>query len=177
MKKIWIGGCLLPGLIAILPGFTFGGDRPVIYGFRTRQYLIEMRVTFFDPYLGRRLAFLSNSNPAQALWGHSGDGTGPGQCIDKFVGSLAIARYSVKSAAGRIPRTVAIRDDVTISAQSAGLPYRAPFSMTITPVGGVWSDIQAFGYDESAVSRAQRAARRKQAQTTWWRLCKQELRI
>jgi len=144
------------------------------YGFATRDYSIGMTVTFLDPYLGRRLAFFSDSG--KELCYSAGDGTA-GRCVEQFVGAVAIVTYSVKLANGGIPGSISIRECVTVSAQSSGLPVRAPFSMTQKLVKGIGSDVQAFGYDEGPLTHAERTSTRRQAQAKWWRLCRQELYV
>lgn len=49
--------------------------------------------------------------------------------------------------------------------------------MVETLIKGIGSDIQAFGYDETPLKRADRGRIRRQAQATWWRLFRQELYI
>jgi hypothetical protein len=66
---------------------------------------------------------------------------------------------------------------VAVSAQSPGLPPRAPFSTAQKLVEGIGSDLQVFGYDEGPLKKIERVPTRKQAQSTWWRLCKQELYV
>ena len=49
--------------------------------------------------------------------------------------------------------------------------------MTQKLVKGIGSDLQVFGYDEGPLKKSQRSPTRKQTQSTWWRLCKQELYV
>jgi hypothetical protein len=44
-------------------------------------------------------------------------------------------------------------------------------------VKGIGSDLQVFGYDEGPLKKVERVPTRKQAQSTSWRLCKQELYV
>jgi hypothetical protein len=162
--------------LASISQATSAPEKDITYGFATRDYLIEMKITFVDPYVGQRLTFSSSLDPGRELCFSAGDGrTGP--CIERFVGAVAVVTYSVKLANGGTPSLVSIRERVTVSAQSPGLPQRAPFSMTQKLVKGIGSDLQVFGYDEGPLKKATRIPTRKQAQSTWWRLCKQELYV
>jgi hypothetical protein len=146
------------------------------YNFTTRDYLIEMRVAFFAPYRGRRLAFFEGLDSRKTFC-YSATG-GPGPCIEQFVGALAVVNYAVKPVnSSRLPKSVLIRECVTVSAQSAGLPASTAFSMSQTLVNGIGSDIQVFGYDQASLNKAARTRIRSQAEAMWWRLCKQELYV
>jgi len=173
--KASLGSWILLSLASISQTTSAPGT-DITYGFATRDYLIEMKITFLDPYVGQRLVFSSSVDPARELCFSTGDGrTGP--CIRRFVGAVAVVTYSVKLANGGTPGLASIRERVTVPAQSPGLPQRAPFSMTQKLVKGIGSDLQVFGYDEGPLKKAERIATRKQAQSTWWRLCKQELYV
>jgi hypothetical protein len=150
-------------------------DPDVTYGFATMQYKIEMRISFFDPYEGKRLAFYSSVDPTKRIC-PSFDGK-PATCIDRFVGAVAVVRYSVRLANGDIPGSAVIREYVVVTAQSPGVAERAPFSMTILLVEGTGSDIQVFGYDEGLLKHADRVRSRTQGKATWWRLYRQELYV
>ncbi len=147
----------------------------VTYGFATRQYMIEMRVSFPDPYSGRRLAFHSTLEPEKQIC-PAIDGI-PSACIDRFVGAVAAVKYSVKFPDGAIPGKVAIREHVTVTAQSPGIAGRSPFSMTQLLIEGIGSDIQVFGYDEALLRQDDHAQPRKQRLAQWWRLYRQELYV
>jgi hypothetical protein len=166
-------------LLLSLPAISQATSAPVQeakYNFTTRDYSIEMRVAFFAPYLGHRLVFFDSLDPRKELC-YSADG-GAGPCIEQFVGAVAVVNYSVKLAnSSRSPRSVSIRECVTVSAQSVGLPESIPFSMTQKLVEGIGSDIQVFGYDQGSLKKADRVRIHSQAQATWWRLCKQELYV
>ena len=145
----------------------------ITYGFATRQYMIEMSVSFPNPYLGSRLVFNSTLEPGKQLC-PAIDGFPPG-CIDRFVGAVAAVKYSVKFFDGAIPDRVAMREHVTVTAQSPGIAERSPFSMTKLLTGGIGSDIQVFGYDEALLRQDDHARSRKPALPRWWRLYRQEL--
>jgi hypothetical protein len=145
------------------------------YGFATRQYMIEMRVSFPDSYAGRRLVFYSTVEPRKQICLPI-DGT-PSRCIDRFVGAVATVKYSVKFFNGAIPGPVALREHVTLTSQSPGLTGRAPFSMTKVLPQGIGSDLQVFGYDEALLMPDDHARARKETLPPWWRLYRQELYV
>jgi hypothetical protein len=173
MKELFGSWIVLLSLTSILKA-TPPAVQETKYKFATRDYLIEMRVAFFAPYRGRRLAFFESLDPRKELC-YSAAGRARA-CIEQFVGALAVVNYEVKPAnSSRLPRSASIRECVTTSAQSAGLPASAPFSMRQRLVDGIGSDIQVFGYDQASLKKAARIRIRSEAQATWWRLCKQEL--
>jgi len=147
----------------------------ITYGFATRQYMIEMRVSFPNPYSGRRLVFSSTLEPGKQIC-PAIDGI-PSGCIDRFVGAVAAVEYSVKFFNGAIPGRVAIREHVTVTAQSPGIAERAPFSMTKLLIEGIGSDMQVFGYDEALLRQEDHARSRKQGLPQWWRRYRQELYV
>jgi hypothetical protein len=168
-----LGSWILLSLVSISQ-VTSAPKNELKYGFATRDYSIEMKIASLDPYVGQRLAFSSGVDPGKELCFSTGDGR-PGACIERFVGAAAIVKYSVKLSNGRTPTLASIRERVTVSGQSPGLPPRPPFSMTQKLVEGIGSDLQVFGYDEGSLKKTDRIPTRKQAQTMWWRLCRQEL--
>jgi hypothetical protein len=143
------------------------------YGFGAGPYAIEMTVVFPEPYAGRPLVVFSSVNPHKPLC-YSGDGT-LGKCLERFVGAVALVRYSIQRSDGRPPDRIAIRERVTVLSQSRGLPDRPAFTKTIELVHGVGSDLQVFGYDESEVKKSERTRTRLKASRTLWRLYRQEL--
>jgi hypothetical protein len=103
-------------------------NRDIQYDFATKDYSIRLSVAFLEPYWGRRLSFFTNVDRRELCY--SGDRGTAGKCIERFVGAVAIVTYSVKLAKARTPRLATIREYVAVSAQSPGLPERAPLSMT-----------------------------------------------
>jgi hypothetical protein len=132
-----------------------------------------MRVNFLDPYLGARLVFYSSADPDRPICPPVDGGT-TGECVDQFVGAVAIVKYAVKPANSGKPGPVAIRERVTVTAQSPGLAERPPFVMTLPLIEGRGSDIQAFGYDEAPLKGPDHARDREQAKASW-RFYRQEL--
>jgi hypothetical protein len=173
MPLATLGRWLLLGLV--LPSQLAARQRDVTYGFVTKDYVIRMTVSFLDPYLGVPLVFYDTVDPRRKICPPI-DGVAAGTCIDRFMGTVAIVRYTVKLLNGDAPVLATIHEYVIVTAQSPGLAERPPFSMTQTLVEGVGSDIQAFGYDESPLKQADRARTRLQSKTTW-RLYRQELSV
>lgn len=151
-------------------------EKDIAYRFATGEYLIQMNVAFFEPYLGRRLIFFGSGDPRKELC-YSGEYGTTSKCASRFVGAVAVVRYSAKAVNRAATRAITIREYVRVLAQSPDLPARAPFSMTQTLVNGIGSDIQAFGYDEASLKPADREQTREQAQVRLWRFCRQELYV
>lgn len=91
-----------------------------------------------------------------------------GECPERFVGAVAIVRYAVKRRNGKPAGRAAIREYVTVLAQSSDLPDRAPFSRVQKLVNGVASNLQVFGYDESGVKEPDRLLTRLRTTRTSW---------
>jgi hypothetical protein len=149
-------------------------QKEITYSFATEHYVIEMAVSFLEPYRGRPLVFYSGLGPRKEVC-YSGDGETLGKCPERFVGAVAIVRYSVRHWNGKPPVRAAIREHVTIIAQSDDLPERSPFSKTQELVNGAASDIQVFGYDEAGMKKSDLARTRGHARQKAWRLYRQEL--
>jgi len=131
-----------------------------------------MRVSFPAPYEGQRLSVYHSEDPLKedCLSG----ATGAAGCVDHFVGALAVIRFDVTRAGDGKPSAASIRELVTVVDQSPGLQSRPPFAMTVKLTDGSGSDLQAFGYDESPLPVAGRAAEREAAKAAWRRY-RQEL--
>jgi hypothetical protein len=144
-------------------------ERKAVYRLDTADYRIEMTVRFFPPYLGRRLVFYSSANPGKEVC-YSGNGDSS-SCIERFVGALAAVTYRFQPRRKNLPAGATLREVVKVLAQSEGLDERPPYIREQPLVQGVGSDIQAFGFDESAVPEAELAALRARM----WRAYRQEL--
>jgi hypothetical protein len=146
---------------------------PQHHTFAAGDRIITIDIRFFDPYRGSRLVFYRDEDPGLPIcW--SGDGQS-GECPEHFVGALATATYRVKGSAGRLRRKTAIREAVTVTAQSPDLPPRPRLERRQVLLNGVLTDVQAFGYDESNIPESEREGVRKQAKLRLWRVCRQEL--
>jgi len=143
-----------------------------VYGFSTARYDIRMHVSFPAPYEGRRLSVYHATDPLKedclsVQVGVSG-------CVDSFVGALAVVSFAVTKADSGNPAAASIHELVEVVEQSPGLPNRPPFAMKVKLTGGIGSDLQAFGYDESGAPAAGRPAEREAAKAAWRRY-RQEL--
>jgi hypothetical protein len=148
------------------------GPQDFLSEFATAKYTIVMRVSFPAPYEGKRLVVYRSTDPQNENClsieiGASG-------CTENFVGAVAVILFKINRVADGKPATASIREVVTVVDQSPGLPDRPPFGMSIKLVNGVGSDLQAFGYDESPASPAERPAERERAKAAW-RLYRQDL--
>jgi tetratricopeptide (TPR) repeat protein len=139
----------------------------------TADYCIEMAVRFFPPYRGGRLVFYNSANPRKELcYGANGDSQ---SCVQRFVGAVAAVTYRFQPRRKNLPEAATSREIVKVLSQSEGLDERPPYTREQPLVGGVGSDVQAFGYDESAVAKPERAALRAQSRARMWRVYRQEL--
>jgi len=142
------------------------------YGFFTSKYVIEMRVSFPDRYEGKRLSVYRSSDPGKEVCLPASPGASG--CLESFVGAAAVVEFTASRILGDGPAKGSIREVVTVVDQSPGLPDRPPYSMNAKLVNGIASDVQAFGYDESPLPAAARAAEREAAKAVWRRY-RQEL--
>lgn len=74
-----------------------------------------------------------------------------------------------------MPAATTLREVVKVLSQSEGLDQRPPFIREQPLVWGVGSDIQAFGYDESAAAEPEQSARLVESGARMWRVYRQEL--
>jgi len=165
---------ILP-LGALEPDRTLGkAEAPPdsVYGFSTAKYDVRMRVNFPAPYEGKRLSTHRSADPGKEDC--LSTATGAFGCIDSFVGALAVVKFAVNRADSGKSAAASIREVVTVVEQSPGMAVRPPFTMSIKLAGGIGTDLQAFGYDESPLAEVQRAAEREAAKRTWRRY-RQEL--
>jgi hypothetical protein len=147
---------------------------PQRHTFTSDRYIVEMDIRCFDRYLGTRLAFTDDRDPTRQIC-FVGDGD-PGACPNRFVGAVATVTFRVKRPGGKLRGKASIREYVTVTDQSPDLPPRPPVEKTqILAEGGVITDLQAFGYDESDIAEGQRLAERERSRERLWRFCRQEL--
>src|ERR1039457_5912404 len=125
-------------------------EAQTVYRFETADYRIEMSVGFFPPYQGRRLAFYSSAQAGKELC-YSGNGDSS-SCIERFVGAVASVTYRFQPRRKNLPAAATFREAVKVVSQPEGLDERPSYIREQPLVHGVGSDIQAFGYDESAVA-------------------------
>lgn len=148
-------------------------ERGAVYRLDTADYCIEMSVRFFPPYMGERLVFYNSTNPGKELC-YSGNGDSSA-CIERFVGAMATVTYRVQPRRKDLPAAAKLREVVNVVSQSDELDERPSYIREQPLVRGVGSDIQAFGYDESAVAHRERAAVRAESRARMWRFYRQEL--
>lgn len=106
-----------------------------------------MSVEFYDRYSSNGFWFDSHGTGRQFCLSSSGEEGG--NCLTKFSGSLAVARYHIRFRS-RTPDLIALREHVRTVDRDSRLSLRAPFERTLELQGGVASDIQAFGYETDA---------------------------
>ena len=157
------------GLVLAAAGPAFGAQ--VLHTFTTSDHEIKMAVEFSAKYSGKRLVLHDSAGKEICV---AADGIS-GQCIDRFVGAIALVKYSVRLRAGGTPRSAVIREYVTTIAQSPGLAERPPFAKAQPVVDGSVSDLQVFGYDESSLSQAERSQAGGESRRTVFRSYRQEL--
>lgn len=120
-----------------------------VYRFTAGDCDVRMSVEFFDNYSSK--GFWFKDETVQRRFCYSGIGEENHGCLPNFIGSIAIARYHVRSASGDATR-LALRERVRTIDQGSRLADRAPFERTIELHDGVASDIQAFGYQANEAS-------------------------
>ena len=139
---------LLGGAAAFALSSPATAKEEEVYRFRTGDAEIEMTIEFHDGYASRGFWFgeqTSNRKVCLSAGGEEGR-----NCIKGFRGSLAIARYRVRSLSHPAAEPV-LREHVRTIDRDIRLPDRPPFDRSIVLKKGVGSDLQAFGY-EAAVA-------------------------
>ena len=152
---------------------TSAPAEPQHHIFTAGDHIITMDVRFSKPYVGTRLVFYDDRDPLKPIC-FTGNGEN-GACPSRFVGAVAIVRFTVKSAGGKLRSKTSIREHVIVTTQSPDLPPRPPLDKTQVISKGTITDLQAFGYDESEIAEAEREAEREKSRGRLWRLCRQEL--
>jgi hypothetical protein len=106
-----------------------------------------MSVEFYNRYSSTGFWFDSHETGRQFCLSFSGE---EGRnCLTKFSGSLAVARYHIR-VRSRTPHVIGLREHVRTIDRDSRLSLRAPFERTLELQAGVASDIQAFGYEADA---------------------------
>src|SRR5688572_2966111 len=160
--------------VLLIPSMVAAQQAEDMHRFTTKRHVIQMTVSSSEQYAGRRLTVYTGTKPDRERC-VSGDGL-DGRCMERFVGAVATVRYTVKNRNARPAQKARLREHVTLTAQSDGLPERPPFSKRIELVNGVGSDLQVFGYDEAEMKESERSLMH-QSGSTMWRLFRQELYI
>jgi hypothetical protein len=139
-----------------------------VYRFLTPECEVRMSVEYFANSSAKSLRFRDLlSNRAFCL---SASGEEDRSCLERFSGSMAIARYDFR------PRLhsqtpVNLRERVRTIDYDSRLAPRPPFERTLAAERNVVSDIQAFGYDRDDPRQAAPGAR----PLTLWCLLRQDL--
>jgi hypothetical protein len=139
-----------------------------VYLFATADYRVRMTLEFYDRYRTQELQFAERSSGRPFCVSSAGQENR--NCVKRFDGSVAIARYQVVPLTGSAT-FLSLREYVRIIDRSDALRERPPFERTIEAQGGWASDIQAFGYDQSDGHEAER----KSATDHVWCLLRQDL--
>jgi hypothetical protein len=115
-----------------------------LHRFRTSDIEVEMTIEFHDAHNSKGFWFAEENSDRRFCM--SAKGEAGRNCLANFRGSLAIARYAVRSG-GRYGTAPILREYVKTIDHDARLDLRPPFERTIKLEKGVGSDLQAFGYD------------------------------
>src|ERR1035437_3040937 len=165
LRIVWLGWLVL--------GLCGGQEREEAYRLETADYRIETTVRLLPPHPGGGRVFYNSGNPRKKLC-YSGNGDSS-SCIERFVGALAAVTYRFQPRRKNLPAAATFREVVKVVSQPEGLDERPPYIREQPLVHGEGSDIQAFGYDESAVAEPERAALRAESRARMWRVYRQEL--
>jgi hypothetical protein len=127
-----------------------------------------MSVQYFASSASNRLRFRDDRTNRTFCLSASG---GPdGACLERFVGSMAIAHYDFHSRL-RSGTPLNLRERVLTIDHDSRISPRAPFERALAVEQAVVSDIQAFGYNTDDVEQATRNA---ELLATWY-LVRQDL--
>ena len=114
-----------------------------VYRFLTPQCEVRMTVQYFAQSSDNGFRFRDRqTNRAFCL---SSDGSPDQTCQERFVGSIAIARYEFRSRS-HVHLPLNLRERVLTIDHDSRISPRPPFEKTLTVEREVASDIQAFGY-------------------------------
>jgi hypothetical protein len=139
-----------------------------VYRLLTPECAVDMSVHFFARTSSDSIRFRDTlTNRSFCL---SRDGEEQPSCTQRFSGSMAIARYHLRS---RLPSRapVTLRERVRTIDHDATMSPRAPFERVLAAERNVISDIQAFGYDPNDPTRPRPEA----APIPVWCLLRQDL--
>ncbi len=139
-----------------------------VYRLLTPECDVDMSVEYFARTAMESIRFRDSlTNRSFCL---SKDGDEQRSCMQRFSGSMAIARYHLRSRlATRAP--VTLRERVRTIDQDAAMAPRAPFERILAAERNIISDVQAFGYDPNDPTRPRPDARALPV----WRLLRQDL--
>jgi hypothetical protein len=139
-----------------------------VYRFLTPVCEVRMRVQYFARSSSKSLRFRDDlTNRTFCL---SASGERDGVCLERFVGSMAIAHYDFRSRV-RSATPLNLRERVLTIDHDSRISPRAPFERVLAVERAVASDIQAFGYN---ADDAQQATRNAEPLAVWY-LVRQDL--
>jgi hypothetical protein len=127
-----------------------GTKAETAYRMVTPECEVQMSVEFFGRTSAEQFRFRDSlTNRAFCL---SNNGEEDRSCVQRFSGSMAIARYHLRS---RVPSRAAVnlRERVLTIDHDARMSARAPFERVLAAERDVVSDVQAFGYDPNDPTR------------------------
>jgi hypothetical protein len=132
-----------------------------VYRFLTPQCEVRMSVQYFGKSSTNGFSFRDQlTNRAFCL---SADGDRDQSCRERFVGSIAIARYEFRSRLHpQLPFN--LRERVLTIDHDSRMSPRPPFEKALTVEKEVASDIQAFGY---SLDDPQQAASAEEPAAVW----------
>ncbi|MCC6591409.1 MAG: hypothetical protein IT168_32285 [Bryobacterales bacterium] len=142
------------------------------YRFSSNDLIVDMSVKHQRRYTGSPLTLYDANNRLIPACGSSNPRDG--SCPESFVGTAAFVEFSVHGPDGKPARKAAVREVVTLVAQSDGLPERKQFVQTVPLVNGIASDVQIFGYDEKPIPKEDRLLQRDRSKASFRRF-RQEL--
>jgi hypothetical protein len=137
-----------------------------VYRFLTPEFEIEMHVQYFPKSSTNSFRFRDAlTNRAFCL---SAEGKENQECLQRFTGSIAIARYRFRS---RLPlqTPLKLRERVRTIDRDSRMDPRPPFEGLLPLDREVVSDIQAFGYNQDDPKQAAFETK------TLWCLLRQDL--
>ena len=118
--------------------------REEVHRFRTAEFEVGMTIEFHDGYASK--GFWFREEGANRHFCLSAEGKDGSNCLTTFRGSVAIARYTVRTGK-RHDAAVMLREHVRTIDRDSRLDVRPPFERVIQLEKGVGSDLQAFGYE------------------------------
>ena len=134
----------------------------------TAEREIVASIEYFDAVTSHSLAF------QEALRGRrfclSSQGIEDQNCVQGFCGSLALAKYEVKSIDRRRPVYGSLTESVRVIDKDSSAPDRGPYRRTIALIAGQATDLQVFG-----MQRAPGSQQVDSANDPAWSLLRQEL--
>ncbi len=133
------------------PAQPAGTKNETVYHFGAGDYDVRMSVEFYDRYSSN--GFWFDDRRTSRHYCLSANGEKDRSCLASFFGSIAVARYRIRSLS-KSPNALTLRERVRVIDQDSRLRDRPPFERTLEIQGGVASDIQAFGYETSSSSPA-----------------------